>query len=220
MNASEFFRRHGVQLIDDSYVFLQFSLVCLEEYKEDFDQNIRINPNDVQYICPVILPEKSKGEQRLHRFQELLETGFEFKPQAFQFEMLKRAIQELWELIVGPEEVSYLRPILMQEFGWKNEQSKKLLLGLAPRQFGKSIFLSQLIAALLIVVPAVKIAVISTGQRISNEMGAKVRKAIGDVIKDPAATDMKQEEILVFHGPQKHKAAKLNLYPSNAMISS
>lgn len=93
-----------------------------------------------------------------------------------------------------------------------------MLLGIAPRRFGKSMAIAMLMATGALVVPHLIQAVFTTSQRISGNMGEYVRNMI---IKSGNGHRIKKfgEETIEIWGDSPGDIRKINCYPANPRIS-
>ncbi len=109
-------------------------------------------------------------------------------------------------------------PLLVEEFGWKLRKNNKMLLGMAPRRFGKSIVLAMIMTAGLLVVPKLNIAVLSTGQRISSGMAKYIGEAL--VMSGNGHRVIKQnDEVIQIQGDTPGDTRQVTCYPDNPEIS-
>ena len=96
--------------------------------------------------------------------------------------------------------------------------NSKMLLGVAPRRFGKSIAIAMLMAAGALVVYKLTEAVFATSQRISGNMGEYVKEAIN--MSGNAHRIVKfGEELILIQGDSPEDFRKINCYPANPKIS-
>jgi hypothetical protein len=196
-------------------VFLESVDSCLKRYEVEARQfKIRRRDDCAQEID---IGERSSGEERFRRFRWLIENAF-WKPALFQQEFISQSIQVLAELVVGPEDWPQLGPILIAENDWDMSRNNKMLLGMAPRRWGKSIVLAMIIAAALLVIPKLTAAVFATGQRISSGMGHYIREAL-EMSGNAHLIIRQNEELIEIRGDTPGDTRTVNCYPATAQIS-
>lgn len=129
------------------------------------------NPPDVQ--------RATTGEERLREFEELLENGFGIERGDFQREFHAQVTKEVAENIVGPEDWAKIGEKLKRARGWRIIRQR--LMASAPRRFGKSVALAQIVAAYAVIVPASVQCIFSTGRRASKNDLEIIYKLICDL---------------------------------------
>jgi len=96
--------------------------------------------------------------------------------------------------------------------------NSKILLGIAPRRFGKSVAIAMLMAAGALVVPYLTEAVFATSQRISGSMGEYIRDAIN--MSGNGHRILKfGEEVILLSGDSPDDQRKISCFPANPRIS-
>jgi len=128
------------------------------------------------------------------------------------------ALQVAAESVVGPEDWPHVGPLLVEEFGWKLRTNNKMLLGMAPRRFGKSIVLAMILTAGLLVVPKLNVAVFATVQRISMGMGKYIREAL-EMSGNSHRIIKETEDHIQISGDAPGDIRQVTCYPSSAEIS-
>lgn len=202
-------------LIDFSSVFVQ-SAGFYSEDDERQKKKARVYNREEYILNPPADVAASKGEDQFRLFLDYLENKF-WPRHIFQREFHEKALKVLAESIVGPEDWPQVGPLLVEEFGWDMSNTSTILLGIAPRRFGKTFALAMLMAAGALVVPSLTQAVFATALRISMNMGKYIKDAIlmageGHRMKYGA------EKILVF-GPNPGDTREISCYPANPKIS-
>lgn len=189
-------------------------------YSEDFEREskkFKIYEREEYVMNPPADTNLSKGEERFRHFLYLLENGF-WKRHVFQREFHHCALKVLAESIVGADDWAQVGPLLIEEYGWDMSNNSKMLLGVAPRRFGKSIAIAMLMAAGALVVYKLTEAVFATSQRISGNMGEYVKEAIN--MSGNAHRIVKfGEELILIQGDSPEDFRKINCYPANPKIS-
>jgi len=97
--------------------------------------------------------------------------------------------------------------------------NSKMLLGVAPRRFGKSIAIAMLVAAGALVIPKLVQAIFATSQRISGNMGGYVKEAINMAGQGHRIIKF-GEEVIQVQGDTPDDIRVINCYPANPKICS
>jgi hypothetical protein len=189
----------------------------VREYKR-----MRLYPRERYVMDPPKMKQQASGEERLREFEWLLENGFRWKRHKFQKEFHAKAVMVLSQQIVGNEDWDKVGPVLVKERKWDMSRNSKILLGKAPRRFGKSVSSGMLAAAYVIVVPVSTQAIFSTSQRIAFYMGELIYKAICDAGYEWRIKKFGEERMEVW-GPlgadDPHDVRKVFYYPANAKVT-
>ena len=161
----------------------------------------------------------SQGERIFRQFETTLANGFlsKWTPHVFQKEFLELAKKVLCRQILGPDYQEYM-PILCQEKNWDMTHDTQMLLGTAPRRFGKTIAIAMVAAAFALTVPNKIQAIFSTSQRISSYVGDLIKKAI---IASGNEHRIKKfgEETMIITGDNDNDERVIHYYPANATVS-
>lgn len=100
------------------------------------------------------------------------------------------------------------------------QRSSKILLGVGPRRFGKSIAQALLAFAYAMVVPKSKQAIFSTSERISKYMGELIYKCFCDAgLKDRVIRFGEEHMIISGDGSIEDDTRTIYYYPSNPKVS-
>jgi hypothetical protein len=97
------------------------------------------------------------------------------------------------------------------------QRNSKILLGLGPRRFGKSISQAMLAFSYALVVVLSKQAIFSTSERISKYMGELIYKSFCDSGKKDRVARFGDEQ-MVIHGLQEDEKRIIYYYPSNPTV--
>ncbi len=158
------------------------------------------------------------GEERLKKFEWILENGFKLKRHLFQREYHEKAIETLAPQIVG-EDWSIIAPAIAKRKGWDLKNASKMLLASAPRRFGKSTASSQIAAAYAIVVPNSVQSIFSTSQRISFYLGEMIYKMIGEYGWDDHVEKFGKERMIIRGDTDDDKDIRIiSYYPGNSKV--
>lgn len=158
------------------------------------------------------------GEERLKKFEWILENGFKLKRHLFQREFHNKAIETLAPQIVG-EDWNIIAPAIAKQKGWDLKKSSKMLLASAPRRFGKSTAESQIAAAYAIVVPNSIQSIFSTSQRISFYLGEMIYKMIGEYGWDDHVEKFGKERMIIRGDTGDEKDVRIiSYYPGNSKV--
>lgn len=173
---------------------------------------------------------RSSGMKRFDYFQQVLEHGFgdNWERAYFQTEFHNLCSCALSQLILGNDWQKEGKG-LMKAWGWK--LISKMLIGLAPRRFGKSACMGMLVAALsdafLTILPDLQSkrdklveTVISTGKRASGGLSTYVKDFIALRGLDQYIDKYTDETItLLKYNPNtgRNFTIFLNFYPSNSV---
>lgn len=87
-----------------------------------------------------------QGLLRLRRFEEILESGFQWRRHTMQRKWHEDVVQALAQLIVG-DDWEKVGPELMRQRGWRSPIPKASM-AMAPRRFGKSVGMISVVIAL------------------------------------------------------------------------
>lgn len=174
-------------------------------------------------IAPPKVSSELAGVQRLRRFEELLENGFLFKRHIFQRQFHDRCVQAMAEAIVG-DDWKTVGPEIMSQRGWK--KLVKMVLGKAPRRFGKSQAVGRLAIAFAICKPGSTQAIFSTGRRASKNLLDIAYKHLTEAGYGHLLERYNQEELWFwpegkpqYPGDEK-PLSKIYSYPAKATIDA
>ncbi len=159
------------------------------------------------------------GEERVRLFEDYLENGFRWRRHMFQRAFHDKALMVLAPLILG-EDWDVVGPALVKQRKWPMERNSRMLLGRAPRRFGKSVAVSMTAAAMLLTVPYITQAIFSTSQRVSIYLGEKIRDDITDAGHGDRIIRFGQERMDI-RGPPGSPEDDIRTvfyYPANAKI--
>ena len=130
---------------------MSYSMPAYGSYRQIFSDTLEYYRNDCvnefkKYDAPTlkehyISPQKKvteiTGETNLRRFEDILENGFKWKRHRFQREFHEEITKALAESIVGEKDWEQVGARLIKQRGWT--KIAKMVLGKAPRRFGKSV---------------------------------------------------------------------------------
>jgi hypothetical protein len=156
------------------------------------------------------------GEKRYKDFVNFLENGFKEKRHVFQREFHRSVCKTLAPQIVGSDWDIY-GPVLAKQEGWDLRRSSKILLGLAPRRFGKSTGQAQSITAYMVNVPKSEQSIFSTAQRISMYLGEMVYKFLCDAGYKEKVIVFRKERLEIIGDDEDDKRI-LNYFPGNPKV--
>jgi hypothetical protein len=182
---------------------------------------LALHPREKYIMDPPKLVSGVSGEERFREFEWLLENAFAWKRHMFQKEFHERAAMVLAPQIIG-DDWDKIGPPLVKERGWSMQRNSRMLLGMGPRRFGKSIAQSMLAAAYALVTPNSTQSIFSTAQRISIYLGELIRKAICDAGMEWRIKKFGEEKMEIY-GPAGSDATdirKIFYYPANAKIDT
>jgi hypothetical protein len=151
----------------------------IQEDEENEYRTEKIHKRDSFILDPPCLNNLLAGEERFRQFEDLLENGTSWKRHTFQKEFHQQAAMVLAPNIIG-EDWDTIGPVLIKERKWGAQRSSKILLGVGPRRFGKSIAQALLAFSYSLTVPNSKQAIFSTSERISKYMGELIYKCFCD----------------------------------------
>jgi hypothetical protein len=161
------------------------------------------------------------GEQRLQRFEEILEHGYAMKRHYFERQFHGKCVMALAETLMGDDWAANGVKVF-QERGWL-EQSK-FVCAMAPRRFGKSVSTAKIIAAVaevLVLMPeglnfsTYSIAIFSTGKRASQGLSAYVEGFIKERHLTPYVIKNNSEEIVLRRKEGRPMTVAMKFLPSN-----
>ena len=120
--------------------------------------------------------------------------------------------------IVGPQWTS-IGSRLSREFGWKLKRMPKMLLGQAPRRFGKTISLGGIMLNYALEVPGCIQSAFSTSKRASQKLKSKVQQIFIESGLE-SWIFRSGEEQLYLRDPENTSdiIRQMNFYPSNKVI--
>lgn len=128
-------------------------LADLRYYEDGFVEEAREHEilDRVDYLLePPQRRKQLEGVARLKKFEYLLENGFAMKRSIFQKQFHDKIVQAMAELIVG-DDWERVGPEIIEQRGWG--KPCKMVLGKAPRRFGKSMSVGRAAVCAGIVVP-------------------------------------------------------------------
>jgi hypothetical protein len=170
-----------------------------------------------RYITdPPKFNKKVDGEERFRLFEDYLENRFRWRRHVFQRQFHEKAMMVIAPLILG-EDADAVMPALVKQRQWPMQRNSRMLLGSAPRRFGKSVAESMLAATSGLVIPKCTIAIFSTGKRISMYMGEKIRDDITDAGEADRILSFGQERLNI-QGDHPEDIRSIFYYPANAQI--
>lgn len=180
-------------------------------------KKLRLHKRLKYVVDPPQRLSESDGEKRYKGFVNFLENGFKEKRHIFQREFHRAVCKTLAPQIVGPD-WEVFGPILAKKEGWDLRQSSQILLGLAPRRFGKSTGQAMSITSYMVHVPKSEQSIFSTAQRISMYLGEMVYKFICDAgLKEKVVVFRKERLEIVGDHPEDLRI--LNYFPGNAKVN-
>ena len=112
---------------------------CVQEFKKFAAPTL-----DEHYISPQKKKAEVTGESELRKFEDILENGFQWRRHRFQREFHAEITKALAEQIVGAD-WERIGPRLIEQRGWN--KIAKMVLGKAPRRFGKSVAIGMIVIA-------------------------------------------------------------------------
>jgi hypothetical protein len=176
-----------------------------------------LHPRERYTLDPPKYERAIGGEERFIQFQDLLENGFRWRRHVFQREFHDKALMVLAPLILG-EDWDSVGPSLAKQKKWPMERNSRILLGRAPRRFGKSEAVGMLNAGVALVVPSNKQAIFSTSKRVSVYLGEKIRDNIVDAGYGHRILKFNQERMDIM-GDTEGDIRSVFYYPANAKVS-
>ena len=215
-------------LLQECSLYRNAFLDNVDDWKNTFVQNckkleVRTLEDAVLRVekARIILP----GEARLRKFEEILENGYVYTRHIFQKEFHDEIVKAMGESIVG-DDWARVGPYLSQQRGWT--KTGKAVMGMAPRRFGKSISVAQVVIAraevMIVHDPVVQEdvqAIFSTGRRASTNLlqycyHMALERGLG-----PRIRKFNDETLWIAGGEPGDPTppmAKIYSYPSNAKI--
>lgn len=158
------------------------------------------------------------GEQRWAEYERLIDGGLTWKAEKFQKGFLEKIKQGTCASIHGSDWPKVKEKFLSSK-GWKSPNLNKIILGSAPRRFGKSVVMGGIhMNAYALVMPNSVQAGFSTGKRASKltlEYAYKTLIASGyqNWIKKYNA-----EELEIANPDDPYQSSKMYFYPSNVRV--
>jgi hypothetical protein len=134
------------------------------------------------------LANDGHGLARFRKFEQLLESGFSWGRHHFERMFHGKCLTALAPTLFGADEWATYGADLVQERGWP--LLSKMVIGTAPRRFGKSVSLAKVVAALAYALlmhraglnfTEYNITVFSTGKRASILLSNYVKKFLGEL---------------------------------------
>jgi hypothetical protein len=95
-----------------------------------------VHTREQDAVNPPRVFESSVGEKRLRDFEDILENGFTWKRGRFQREFHDNCTNVMSSSLVGQDDWAKIGTNIAKSRGWTKQS--KLILGKAPRRFGKS----------------------------------------------------------------------------------
>jgi hypothetical protein len=135
-----------------------------------------------------MLTNEGHGIARFREFEQLLESGFSWGRHHFERMFHNQCLTALAPTLFGDDEWASYGSDLIQERGWT--QLSKMVIGTAPRRFGKSVSLAKVVAALAYALlmhraglnfTEYNITVFSTGKRASILLSNYVKKFLTEL---------------------------------------
>lgn len=177
----------------------------------------RIDSFSAQELVPSV---ETDGENRLRNFLQRFTDGFRFqnKPlrfEKFQLKFIDMVAPVLAPNIVGPQWTA-IGPRLSREFGWPLKRMPRVMLGQAPRRFGKTVSLGAIMLNYALEVAGCIQSAFSTSKRASQKLKAKVAQMCTESGLD-AWVYRSCEEQLYLKDPENPLdiIRQMNFYPAN-----
>ncbi len=165
-------------------------------------------------------PERVDGLARLHRFEDLLENGFQSRNALFQKKFTAAVVGTMADWIVGEDWDRY-GPDLIRERGWYNRS--KGVIANAPRRFGKTMITSKVESAVAEVMQGSVQSTFSPSKRASVFMLDTVYKLLCELGLADKIVKYNQEMVWIKFGAKNDPLApisKIYCFPSNPKMSS
>lgn len=165
----------------------------------------------------------SDGESRLRAYLQRFADGFRFQNERlrfdkFQTQFAERSSQMLASNIVGPQWTA-IGPRLCREYEWPMRRMPKMLLGQAPRRFGKSVGLGTIMLNYALSVSGCILSAFSTSKRASQKLKAKVLQiCIESGFEDWIYRSGEEQLYLRDPNNPNDTTRQMNFYPSNKVI--
>lgn len=180
----------------------------------------RVHTREEDAVNPPRVFEASAGEKRLRDFEDILENGYTWKRGRFQREFHDNVTNVMASSLVGVDDWAKIGTNIAKARGWTRQS--KLILGKAPRRFGKSSSVAMIAIARSEVLIARNDsaraddlqAIFSTGRRASTNLGQYCYRFAQERALDTQIVKY-TEETLWIQGPSGF-VAKIFFYPSNA----
>lgn len=163
------------------------------------------------------------GEARLRAFLKRFADGFRFQNERLRFDKFQtrfseRASQMLAANIVGAQWTA-IGPRLCREYEWPMQRMPKMLLGQAPRRFGKSVGLGTIMLNYALSVSGCILSAFSTSKRASQKLKAKVLQiCIESGYEDWIYRSGEEQLYLRDPNDPNDTTRQMNFYPSNKVI--
>lgn len=180
----------------------------------------RIDSFSANEIMPIV---ETDGENRLRNFLQRFSDGFKFQNrplrfEKFQLKFIDMVAPVLAPNIVGPQWTA-IGPRLSREFGWPLKRMPRVMLGQAPRRFGKTVSLGAIMLNYALEVPGSIQSAFSTSKRASQKLKAKVAQMCTESGLD-AWVYRSGEEQLYLRDPDNPLdiTRQMNFYPANKVF--
>lgn len=176
-------------------------------------------------VAPPVSNVIVDGEIKLRNFMERFISGFRFgtKPLRFgefQMEFMDLCAQVVAPNIVGPK-WDIIGPKICKQLKWKLQRGAKLVLGQAPRRFGKTVSIAALMVNYALEVVGAVESAFTTSKRTSQNLKKKVLQMIVESGYGPYIVRY-GEEVVMLRNPEKEsdRPSIMSFYPSNHKIES
>ena len=180
----------------------------------------RVDSFSAQSIVQAVVTD---GESRLRTFLQRFSDGFRFQNEPlrlekFQIKFVDMVVPVLAPNIVGPQWTA-IGPRLSREFGWELKRMPKMLLGQAPRRFGKTISLGAIMLNYSLSVSGCIQSAFSTSKRASQKLKAKVLQICVESGYEDWIWRSGEEQLYLRDPDNEHDTTRqMNFYPSNKVI--
>lgn len=168
-------------------------------------------------IMPTI---QTDGENRCRNFLQRFTDGFRFqnKPlrfEKFQLKFIDMVAPVLAPNIVGPQWTA-IGPRLSREYGWPLKRMPRVILGQAPRRFGKTVSLGAIMLNYALEVGGCIQSAFSTSKRASQKLKAKVyQMCIESGLEDWVWRSGDEQLYLKDPNNENDIIRQMNFYPAN-----
>ena len=176
---------------------------------------------DEYFIKPQKAIRKTKGEERLKKFEGIREHGFGpgWRREVFQKEFHEITARAMLENLLG-DDFDRIGPRIIRERGW--EYVVKVALGKAPRRFGKTVAVGMDVVAYAEVIMESVQSIFSTGRRASKHLLDVTYKLAIERGMGPRIVKFNEENLWIRMDDEPNmqgdSVSKIFSYPANARI--